>query len=148
MIPGQKKIMTSAKIHKIWWFPKSDFKHFETPVFPLCIYRIFAETNFDISLLFCENATFFLFPGLSSWVKTPRGPANQELFHSDQQGCEACFNAGNGGRSKDRRKWGVKSPLSKWGFDLVVNFSLQKFPFMFFLLKFQVVNLLGWWENF
>ena len=27
-------------IHKIWWFPKSDFKHFETPVFPLCIYRI------------------------------------------------------------------------------------------------------------
>lgn len=89
-----------------------------------------------------ENATFFSsFPGRSlvTWAK--QGPANQELFHSDQQGCEA-WNAG---------WWVVQGPM---GGHLFLNgerpcceFFSENFHSCF-LKKFQVVNSLGWWENF
>lgn len=124
-------------IHKIWWFPKSDFKHFETPVFPLCIYRINAETNFDISFLFCENATFF-FPGLSSWVE--RNEAQQIKNYSTQiSKAVKLVSTQVGGRSKDQ--WGGHVFLM--GNDLVVFYSPKISIHVFFQKSFRLLICWG-----
>ena len=138
VIRVRKKIMTSANIHKIWWFPKSDFKHFEAPVFPLYIYRIFAENNFDISFLFCENATsFFSFPGRASWVE--RNEAQQIKNYSTQ--ISKAVKLGS------KSMVGRFGPTETGGNHLFLNgerpcceiFS-KKFHSCFFKTKSQVVN--------